>query len=81
MRTTVTLEPDVAARIEQRRRDGERSFKEEINSLLRVGLEHIDEDPVRQEPFRTEPFPGRRLLLDIDDVEAALDEVEGPWRK
>ncbi|MCP9488302.1 MAG: hypothetical protein MSC31_00310 [Solirubrobacteraceae bacterium MAG38_C4-C5] len=79
MRTTVTLEPDVAARIEQRRRDGERSFKEEINSLLRVGLEHIDEEPAPREPFRTEPMIGR-LLIDIDDVEAALDYAEGPWR-
>lgn len=80
MRTTVTLEPDVAARIDQRRRDSDRSFKEEINSLLRAGLEHIDDEPAPREPFRTEPLIGR-LLIDIDDVEAALDEVEGPWRK
>lgn len=38
MRTTVTLEPDLAAQLRQLAKDGDMSFKEAINSTLRRGL-------------------------------------------
>jgi hypothetical protein len=80
MRTTLTLEPDVAAQIDQRRREHRRSMKEEVNRLLRLGLLH-DEEEARQPPrerFRVEPFDVGELLIDIDDVTAALEIAEGP---
>jgi hypothetical protein len=39
MRTTVTLEPDLAARIRELARQRGISFKSAINSTLRAGLE------------------------------------------
>ena len=39
MRTTVTLDPDVAARLLRLASERGSSFKETINSVLRVGLD------------------------------------------
>lgn len=38
MRTTVTLDPDVAARVQELMRERGISFKEAINQTLRVGF-------------------------------------------
>lgn len=80
MRTTLTLEPDVAAQLEQRRRDGHTSLKSEVNRLLRLGLEHDRGAAGAEatEPFRVEPLDVGELLIDIDDVTAALDLIEPP---
>lgn len=77
MRTTLTLEPDVAAEIERRRRRGERGLKEEVNRLLRLGLRHDHEDAPGP-PVRTQAFSvGRPLVADVDDVAGALARSEG----
>lgn len=80
MRTTLTLDPDVAARLEQRRRERHSSLKAEVNHLLRVGLEHEREavETAPAERFRVEPFSVGELLIDVDDVTAALDLIEPP---
>lgn len=80
MRTTLTLEPDVAAQLERRRRERHSSLKAEVNHLLRVGLEHEREaaPAVAPERFRVEPFSVGELLIDVDDVTAALDLIEPP---
>jgi hypothetical protein len=80
MRTTLTLEPDVAAELERRRRAGRDSFKSEVNRLLRLGLE-AERSAERRAPterFRVDPWPGGELLIDIDDVTAALDLIDPP---
>jgi hypothetical protein len=79
MRTTLTLDPDVAAQLERRRREDRRSFKEEVNRLLRLGLQY-DDDARAATPaprYRVEPFEVGELLIDIDDVTAALEIAEG----
>ena len=62
MRTTVTLDPDVAAMLRKRMHERGVSFKEAINSALRAGLapDHA------AEPFHTPTFDlgGARLPLD-----------------
>lgn len=80
MRTTLTLEDDVAAAIEHRRRGHNHSLKQEINELIRIGLLHVDEPRLDAPRFRVEPLDTGGLLIDIDDVSAALDIAEGPWR-
>jgi hypothetical protein len=77
MRTTLTLEPDVAAQLEQRRRAGRRSLKSEVNRLLRLGLEHDREAASEVSTrFRVDPLPVGELLIEVDDVTAALDVAE-----
>jgi hypothetical protein len=78
MRTTLTLEPDVAAEVERRRRAGDRGIKEEINRLLRLGLEHDREAAAAREPVRTRTFSvGEVYVTELDDVAGALSRSEG----
>lgn len=81
MRTTLTLEEDVAIEIERRRRERGTSMKREVNELLRAGLAH-QREPVRQPTrFRTPALDiGPPLIEDFDDVEGVLEMSEGPWR-
>jgi hypothetical protein len=80
MRTTLTLEDDVAAAVERRRREQNHSLKQEVNDLIRLGLMHVDTDTSQPPQFKVEPLDAGGLLIDIDDVSAALDIAEGPWR-
>lgn len=80
MRTTLTLDDDVAAAIEHRRRERDHTLKQEVNELIRVGLMHADQPRAVTPRFRVEPLPVGKLLIDVDDVSAALDVAEGPWR-
>jgi hypothetical protein len=80
MRTTLTLDADVAAAIELRRGKLHHSLKQEVNDLLRAGLTHMDQEQPETPRFRVEPLPVGELLIPIDDVQAALDIAEGPWR-
>lgn len=75
MRTTITLDDDVAALIEaERSRTGE-SFRAAVNRLLRRSA--------RAEPARTPPplpeLPGRPLL-DVSDVSAVLASLDDERR-
>jgi hypothetical protein len=80
MRTTLTLDDDVATAIERRRREHKHSLEQEINELLRIGLAHVDQKPTETPRFRVEPLPIGKPLIDIDDVSSALDFAEGLWR-
>lgn len=82
MRTTLTLDDDVAAAIERRRRELDHTLKQEVNDLIRAGLAQIEQEDRRRERlprFRVEPFDVGELLVDVDDVSAALEVAEGPW--
>lgn len=71
MRTTVTLDDDVAAFIEdERRRTGE-TFREALNRLLRRAAH-------RPGPVPAVPLPrlAGRPRLDITDVSAVLGELD-----
>jgi len=63
MRTTLTLEDDLADRLAQIARETQRPFKAVLNEALRRGLaERAPSVP----PFDYEPHPGN-LLPGIDD--------------
>jgi hypothetical protein len=83
MRTTLTIDDDVAAAIERRRRELNHTLKQEVNGLLRAGLLRAAEDSPKggSRGFRVRPLDVGELLIPIDDVEAALDIAEGPWRR
>ena len=67
MRTTITLDDDVAALIEaERARTGE-SFRSAVNRLLRRGVRVAEAAPGQTLPT----LPGRPVL-DVSDVSAAL---------
>ena len=77
MRTTLTLDKDVAARLAQLVRRRRRPFKAVVNDALRAGLAVIDQPPAAR-PFRTTGFDlGPSLVGSLDDVEGILTRVEG----
>ena len=80
MRTTLTLDDDVAAAIERRRQDLRHTLKQEVNDLIRAGLTHVELERSETPRFRVEPLPAGKLLIAVNDVQAALDIAEGPWR-
>ncbi|MGB8930672.1 MAG: hypothetical protein WCC48_05415 [Anaeromyxobacteraceae bacterium] len=57
MRTTVTLEPDVAAKLKKLAHQTRRSFKETLDAVLRRGLT-TQERAASQAPFVVEPHEG-----------------------
>jgi hypothetical protein len=76
MRTTLTLDPDVAVEIERRRREHGTSLKQEVNQLLRVGLRAVDE-PKPAEPYRLPTFDLGKPRIPIDNLDYALRMAEG----
>lgn len=77
MRTTMTLDKDVASRLEQLMRKRRQPLKVVVNDVLRAGLAEI-EKPQSQAPFRTEGFDlGPSLIGNLDDVEGVLARIDG----
>ena len=78
MRTTLTLDDDVAAKIERLRKTRNGSLKDLVNQALREGLKHLGAPRPKGVPFRTEVVDlGRCLLGNVDNVAEALAVVEG----
>jgi hypothetical protein len=82
MRTTLTLDNDVAAVLERLRKTREQSLKDLVNEALRRGLKQMDARPKRREPFYTQTVNvGHCRIGDIDNVAEALAVAEGePFR-
>jgi hypothetical protein len=77
VRTTITLDDDVAAQIEQLRRSRRQSFKELVNEILREGLRQLDK-PAARARFRTRSVDaGRCLIENVDDIAEVLAIAEG----
>lgn len=77
-RTTLTLEADVHAALERRRRARGTTLKQEVNDLLRAGMRR-EEDPTPTGPrFETAALPlGKARLESFDDIAAVLELGEG----
>lgn len=80
MRTTVTLDPDVAAALKRAARERGVSFKETLNEAVRRGLGH--ESAARDYRMPSRPM-GLRPGIDIDKALAlaASDEDAQTLRK
>jgi hypothetical protein len=78
MRTTLTLDPDVAALLERVRGARDASLKDVVNEGLRRGLKQMIAPEKAAEPFRSSAVSlGRCLLGDLDNVAEALAVAEG----
>lgn len=82
MRTTLTLDDDVAAKLRAEARRSRRAFRDVVNDAIRRGL--ASRQVMRAAPpFRIEPRDVGRLRpgLDLDNVAALLERVEGPLHR
>jgi hypothetical protein len=81
VRTTLTLDDDVAALLKRLVAKEKGSFKDVVNQALRRGLTTTAGQPQRA-PFRTTGFDlGPSLVGSLDNVEEVLARVEGEDHK
>ena len=77
IRTTVTLDDDVVARVKRESQSRGASFRETLNDLLRGALLGVDNKP-RQRTLRIKPaHMGYKPGLNYDNVESLLEYGEG----
>lgn len=82
MRTTLTLEKDVAARLGQVARKRRQPMKAIVNEALRAGLSSLERTPGTRSAFRTTGFDlGPSLVGSLDNVAEVLARVEGERHK
>ena len=80
MRTTLTIDDDVAAELERLRRTRDASLKNLVNEALRHGLREMAAPPKSRKPFRTRSVNlGKPLISNIDNIAGVLAEIEGEW--
>lgn len=78
MRTTITLDDDVAAMLKQLQRTSKRSLKDVINEALREGLARLERPTKPRAPYVVQALSvGSCLLGNLDDVAEVLAVAEG----
>jgi hypothetical protein len=78
MRTTLTLDDDVAAVLKRLRKSRDASLKDLINEALRRGLKDMSNRTKRGERLRTRSVAlGRLRITGLDNIGEALAVVEG----
>jgi predicted CopG family antitoxin len=78
VRTTLTIDDDVAAALKRLRKSRDASLKELINEALRRGLKDISHRTKRRERFRTRAVAlGQLRIAGLDDIGEALAIAEG----
>lgn len=81
MRTTLTLDDDVCAKLQAEMRKSGRPFKQVVNHFLRLGLN------ARREMKPRKPFVvraralGTRPGLNYDNIGELLEQTEGPLHR
>lgn len=81
MRTTLTIDDDVAAELERLQRSREVSLKELVNDALRRGLRDMRAPPKKKKPFRTRTYNMGEQLINIDNTAEVLAYLEGEDHK
>jgi predicted transcriptional regulator len=77
MRTTLTLDEDVAQRTKELAVKLKKPFKVVLNEALRKGLAEV-EKPLKCRQYRTNPHEmGLRDEFSIDNIQDLISQVEG----
>lgn len=79
VRTTLTLDEDVAAKLTSEARRSGRSFRDVVNDALRRGLARPRASRAR-EPFKvvTRDLGDLKPGIGLDNIAELLEQVEGP---
>jgi hypothetical protein len=77
MRTTLTLDRDIAERVKSATRKSGRPLKQIINEALGAGLDQLSQPRVAK-PYRTKSRNmGLREGIQLDNVQELLSQIEG----
>jgi hypothetical protein len=76
VRTTLTLDEDVAKLLEKELRRSGKPFKQVVNHFLRLGL---TTKPPARKPFKVKPW--NLGLPPFEKVEELLEYLEGPYHR
>ena len=77
MRTTLTIDQDVAVQLKRLRRARDVNLKDLVNEALRLGLREMSGAPRKRRTVRTRAFPMGKPLISVDNVVEALAHLEG----
>jgi hypothetical protein len=77
MRTTLTLDDDVAVQLERLRQVRKSNLRQLVNEALRRGLRDMSAPPRKRRGFRTPTFRMGKPLVNIDNIAEALAHTEG----
>lgn len=81
MRTTLTLDDDVAAKLRSETKKTGRPFKETVNHFLRLGLNaRLEIKAVKPFKVRARPL-GLRPGLNYDNIGELIDQLEDPLHR
>ena len=78
MRTTLTLDDDVAAQLKRLRREQAAGLRDLVNNVMRLGLQQLAKPTRAKSVHQTRSVAlGRCLIGQLDDVSEALAVAEG----
>jgi plasmid stability protein len=77
IRTTVSLDDDVAARVKRESLSRGASFRDTLNDLLRAALLGVDNKPRRRVLAIQPTHMGHKPGLNYDNIESLLEYGEG----
>ena len=78
MRTTLSLDDDVAAQLERVRRARGGSLKETVNAALREGLQRLEQPrPRKPRSYTRVVYLGKPRIGSLDNVAEVLAVAEG----
>jgi len=83
MRTTVTLDEDVALTIKEEMKTGEgKTFKTALNDLVRRARYASTNGSKNTKPFKVRAFKmGVYSHINYDKISELIDEIEGPFHR
>ena len=81
MRTTLTLDDDVAAKVKLESRRSGKSFKQVVNEALRRGLAERRTARPHKFTIHTRDLGQLRPGLQLDSIGELLEQVEGPLHR
>jgi len=76
MKTTLTIDDDVAVQLKRLRRERDTTFKELVNEALRLGLREMTAPAQKRKVLRSRAFDMGEPLINIDNVAETLANLE-----
>jgi hypothetical protein len=77
MRTTLSIDDDVAVQLERFRRARNVSLKDVVNEALRRGLRDMSAPVRKRKPFRTRAHNMGKPLVNLDNIAETLAYLDG----